>query len=684
MKFLLFVLTVFTLAAQAEPLTVIGLVPGQYVDAKLKNKYQLVSIEMDDRIIKSIKKITAAEISKFSEQPNTVILKSGKTYDVIYPGLINLHNHTKQNNISVWDLARGQFSNRFEWRGWGLYTSSVSANMNPWIDYGSAMTCAAFRWSELQAMVLGTTYLQGPSSCISNYSIHQVEDPNAYISKKDSVRAPTDLVLPNEMTFVWNTLRPIMEAKKVSYEEALKETIEQYCPEFKNQNLLANGVNDDAALKIFEDQDKLKELCGVKSAEDKDKFPPQFIRYVYWVHGGIAKRKKYLDNPNHGAIIVHLAEGRQDDPYNQMEYKLVQLLGLNRPQVNFIHAVGLNDVEFADMAKNQMGIVWSPFSNLLLYGQTLDVKTAMRTGVTVSLGSDWTPTGSRSVLEELKIARAYVQKCAKPTLEPGCSGNTSGITDEDLYKMVTQNPAKMINHFEEKGVSADGQDHSVGTIAPGAMASLMVVSLQDKNPYTNLLIADEKTVNLVIVDGRAIYGNENYIKDQLKKSDYEILSNHLVGVNKLDYHNFSVAGSKDPDIELGKKISSLDLETQDLCKFPIRKVFVNQNSREAAVTTYQSQTNLNLDRFSDIQKLLGAAVMTQPRNLIEPEHSAAKPEYVSKYFPSLYSCNDPVYLERLNAFVSKEIDENAIGRNAKRKSQGLGAIPAKMAKDYGK
>lgn len=671
-RFIFAILTVFAVSAQAETLTLIGLVPGKYVSAKLKDKYQLVALVTEDRIIKSIKKVTAKEIAKLELNPNTVVLKNGKTYDVIYPGLINLHNHTKQNNLSVWGLAHGQFSNRFEWRDWGLYTSSVSANMNPWINYGSAMTCAAFRWSELQAMVLGTTYLQGPSSCISNYSIHQVEDASAYISKKEGVRAPTDLVLPDEMTFVWNTVRPVMEAKKVSYEEALKDVIYQYCPEFKNQDLLAKGVNDEAALKIFEDQAKLKQLCGVVGSEDKEKFPPQFIRYIYWVHSGIAKRKKYLDNPNRGAIIVHLSEGRRDDAYNQVEYKLVQLLGLNRPNVNFVHAVGLSNEEFADMAKNKMGIIWSPFSNLLLYGQTLDVKAAIAAGVTVALGSDWTPTGSRSVLEELKIARAYIQK------------NNLNISDEDLYKMVTENAAKLTNHYEEKGISVDRAERSIGNLAVGSMASLIAVSLQDKNPYTNLVIADERHVNLVVVDGRAIYGNETYIRDQLKKDQYEVLSQHLVGVNKLQasFQSFNVLGSEDPDVKLGKQIPT-DLETQDLCKFPVRKVFVNQTSNETAVVEYQTQTGLNLDRFTDIQKLLGVSVMTQPRNLIEPKHSAAKAEFATKYFASLYSCNDPIYQERFRQFVNTEIDQNTAAREDLRKQGGLGSVPVNMAKDYG-
>jgi hypothetical protein len=42
-----------------------------------------------------------------------------------------------------------------------------------------------------------------------------------------------------------------------------------------------------------------------------------------------------------------------------------------------------------------MGLIWSPFSNLLLYGETANIASAKSAKVTIALGSDWTPTGSK-------------------------------------------------------------------------------------------------------------------------------------------------------------------------------------------------------------------------------------------------------------------------------------------------
>ena len=54
-------------------------------------------------------------------------------------------------------------------------------------------------------------------------------------------------------------------------------------------------------------------------------------------------------------------------------------------------------------------IVWSPLSNLLLYGATARVDEAKRAGVRIGLGSDWSPSGSKNLLGELKVAWLYSQ-----------------------------------------------------------------------------------------------------------------------------------------------------------------------------------------------------------------------------------------------------------------------------------
>tara|TARA_R110002072_G_scaffold534_2_gene3588 strand:- start:122537 stop:124588 length:2052 start_codon:yes stop_codon:yes gene_type:complete len=677
--------------ASGSEIVVIGNIPDRYVEPNSKNRrFQLGYVHIKNRVIQDVQRIrNSRELKSVKDKFKDIKViqahpKGAKGYslgyDYIYPGMIDLHNHTKQNNLGVWDLAQGQFKNRFEWRGWTPYKYSVSGNMNPWIGYDNSISCATFRWSEMQAMVLGITYLQGPSSCIDGFSIHQVEDNDSYITNKERVQAPTDLVIPNDMTYVWDELRPLIKSGK-SYEEALAIKINEAC---EIPNITAETVLD-SALSVLRDKKYLVENCK------KTKLHSKFLRYVYWVHPSIAGKKRYIESENRSAIIAHLAEGRRDDHYNQKEFEVVKLLGLDKPNVNFVHGVGISKDDFAHMAKRQMGLIWSLYSNLLLYGQTLDIYEAKKAGIIMSLGSDWLPTGTRGILEELKLAANYVDK------DPNKQGLKKLFTDEELFLMVTENPAKLINHYD---INIEKKEHGIGQLRVGAMGSLIVVSKKDKDPYTNLVRrAFAEDINLVLIDGKPLYGDTAYLNNLgIQKDSYEEFPMYIAEANSLQEENLmptlpekgsSRAMKKEHAYKIAKKISEMKLTTVDNCNWKRKKGFVHQDTimKNKYLKPLYEQTGLNLDRFEDIQKLLAVNLMTQTRNLNEP--SKGKLEYAITKFPPLISCHSEKYLSRLNNFVSPTSDNDEFSKNrdpatvdALRKMQNLGRIPESLAEKY--
>ncbi len=698
-------------------LTLVGSVPVRFLTKGSKSAgKKLGAVIIENGIIKEVRAITKDQISGLPAPVVELKAKGSANYDVIYPGLVNLHNHTKQNVISVWADAKGQFENRFEWRGWGNYQASVSQNMNPWIGYDPVVSCAAFRWSELSALALGTVYLQGPSSCVSGFGIQRVEDASSFrqannVPKKLNVQAPTDIVYPNEMTFVWNTVYPRMQKisgetaldqvlAKTTYEEGFKSVIHEFCPNLKEQIKDVNGKEE---LKILSNQAALKAGC-VNEAQ----LPKGFIRYTYFIHKTIAGKKRYIsgesgggggeegeegeEGDDHGAadssevqkgiptaIIAHLSEGSRTDKYNKHELVLLRVLGLDVKGMNFIHGVGIDANGYKHMAKKGMGLVWSPFSNLLLYGETADIMAAHKAKVTIALGSDWTPTGSKSVLEELKIARAYILK----------NKMQGTFNDEYLYRMVTENSAKLLSHFENN--PNDGY-HGIGAVAPGAMGSILVLRQKHANIYTNLVTADYADVNLVVVDGRPQYGTKSYLTQYADatgtKLEGEPLSNFYSGypeAGKVDFIKEADKPSKTDQrkqvVALAQKARELQLQGADNCGFAEEKLFVRQTTAEAAVRKLEADSGLNLDRYDDIQRFLALSLTTQSRNAIDPAKGDEK--FAVKAMAPLLSCNDPKYLERLNAFVSKEIDENWASKAERRKLQKHGRVPEKMAADYG-
>lgn len=711
-------------ASAANKQVLIGMVPGEYLGLD-ESESHLAAISVNDRVIEKVEPFARRNLERaevlFPEAKVVPLTRDGLHFDVVYPALINLHNHTKQNTLPVWHEARGQFENRFEWRAWSQYKRAVSANFNPWIGYGRASACAAFRWSELMALSQGTGYLQGPSSCIDDFAIHQVEDKDSVISRKAAVQAPTDIVIPADMIFVWETLGPIIRSGK-TYEEALAQVLTEGtgtwpgCPGLRGL-ITPQNINERDALAILSNQRALRDACGLQTPEDVERAPRKLLRYVYWLHKGVAGKKKFIADARYSALIAHLGEGRREDAYNRVEFEILELLGLLAPRVNLVHALGLDRADLTKVAQNQMGIVWSPFSNLVLYGETIDWRALRRAEreagegkkILVALGSDWTPTGTKGPLEELKVAKAYIQREKLEAL----------VTDRDLYRMVTENPARMIHHWD---INSRAGEAGIGRIAAGAMASLIVVPHQDPNPYTNLVDhTNERHISLVMIDGKATYGVPSLLaKFSLDTGTMEDLSQHFAEFDQVrsdpaipraigadgpdpsdedsedaaEEEETPVVRGRGPTVTAAQKAQQLvavarSVENRRMrgasrCELTEPKLLVAQDTlMKNNLSEFLEASGLNLDRYQDLFKLLAVNLLTQSRNFV----ADVKGPIAVENFPPLLSCNDPAHERRIREIVratgEDENSKNISERNLRRQQQGLGAVPARLAALYG-
>jgi cytosine/adenosine deaminase-related metal-dependent hydrolase len=184
------------------------------------------------------------------------------------------------------------------------------------------------------------------------------------------------------------------------------------------------------------------------------------------------------------AWVVHLAEGVRDrdrrsgDTFSsRAELDTLATLGLLGPATVVVHGTALEPADFAVMAAAGAKLVWSPLSNLRLYGHTTDVKAALAAGVAVSLGTDWTPSGSPTLLDELKVA--------------------SGVVRDDrlLVDMVTRNPAAAL-HWDDRG-----------SLEPGKRADVLLLRARPGSPYRALIGATQRDVRLVLAGGRPVAGD---------------------------------------------------------------------------------------------------------------------------------------------------------------------------------
>jgi len=201
----------------------------------------------------------------------------------------------------------------------------------------------------------------------------------------------------------------------------------------------------------------------------------------------IERFRKMLNDENIGFFFHHLSEGVDDDSHQHF-LNLKDNRLINNKLVG-IHSLGLNRDDLDYMFKQNAKIVWSPLSNTILYGKTLNLHDLKESGVLFCLGCDWTPSGSKNLLEELKVAKFYsVEQC-------------NIFSDYELAAMVTSDAAKVT-----------GWQDYLGTLGNGKIADLLVLNGTTKNPYLQLIEATEKDIDLVVIDGIARYGTQINMK----------------------------------------------------------------------------------------------------------------------------------------------------------------------------
>ncbi|HEY3359336.1 MAG TPA: DUF4215 domain-containing protein, partial [Polyangia bacterium] len=155
----------------------------------------------------------------------------------------------------------------------------------------------------------------------------------------------------------------------------------------------------------------------------------------------------------------------------------------------YIHGVGLRANDYANMSRNGTSLIWSPRSNITLYGNTAEVTVAGRLGVNIALGTDWLPSGSMNLLRELQCADSLNQKYL-----------AHYFTDRDLWLMVTANAA-----------AASATDDVIGVLAAGKVADIAIFDGAVHHDYRAIIDAQPQDVALVMRAGKVLYGESTSV-----------------------------------------------------------------------------------------------------------------------------------------------------------------------------
>lgn len=184
-------------------------------------------------------------------------------------------------------------------------------------------------------------------------------------------------------------------------------------------------------------------------------------------------------------FLLHLSEGVDAKAREHfLALKIAQNEWAITPQLTGIHCAALKREDFSVLGRLGGSMVWSPMSNLLLYGATADIAAAVAAGVRVGIGSDWSPSGSKNLLGELKVAWLVAHR-------------TGGLAKHDIVAMATRTAAKIL-----------GWGASVGTLEPGKRADLIVLKGTSADPYDQLIRARERDISLVMINGIPRFGRK--------------------------------------------------------------------------------------------------------------------------------------------------------------------------------
>jgi hypothetical protein len=184
--------------------------------------------------------------------------------------------------------------------------------------------------------------------------------------------------------------------------------------------------------------------------------------------------------PGSDEYVPHVAEGVNTAARN--EFLCLSSTDHNGVDVvnsgfSMIHGIALTAKDGETLARDGASLIWSPRSNMSLYGNTAPVTMLKNQGVLLSLGTDWTPSGSSNLARELNCAAGLNHFYFNDS-----------FTDRELWLMTTHNPAVAL-----------GVDDKVGVLQAGLFGDIAIYDGKGKaNPYRAVIEADANSTVLVL------------------------------------------------------------------------------------------------------------------------------------------------------------------------------------------
>ena len=199
---------------------------------------------------------------------------------------------------------------------------------------------------------------------------------------------------------------------------------------------------------------------------------------------------KYSYELKPGKHVPHIGEGISESALNELRCLSGDGNGAKDifdSKLAIIHGVAATPEIISAMAEKNVKLVWSPRTNISLYGDTARIPLYYDMGVTIALGTDWIYSGSMNMLRELQCADFLNTNYFDGTL-----------TDYDLWMAATYNSAVAL-----------GFEDVLGNLEAGKIADIAIYKKDGKDLHRAVIDAKIQNVSAVILDGKLVYGDAN-------------------------------------------------------------------------------------------------------------------------------------------------------------------------------
>jgi cytosine/adenosine deaminase-related metal-dependent hydrolase len=205
-----------------------------------------------------------------------------------------------------------------------------------------------------------------------------------------------------------------------------------------------------------------------------------------WGEGIKAEHEKAVKN--NWPFITHLCEGFDEESMHRVE--TLEKLGVLDSHCLLVHCIAMSDDDIKRAARAGVSISLCASSNMLMFNVTAKIRKMLKAGLNLTIGTDSSASGPANLLEEMRNIRQFYQKMYGEDLSP-----------KKIFEMVTINAAK-----------AFWMQDRIGSLEEGKLGDILVMKARKDDPYENLAGASMKDIELLVLEGKPIYGERRFLE----------------------------------------------------------------------------------------------------------------------------------------------------------------------------